>query len=715
MSPRRLSPLPWLLLCLCVPALGAEVPRGREADRASLRLLLENVLARTPMGQARAGLLVQSLEDGEVVFQHRADELLNPASNVKLFTAAAALHGLGPGYRFETAFLSGEPLKRGRAGVLYLRGRGDPTLTTERLHALAAELFHAGLREVGDITCDDSWFEQELRPPGFDQEDGDRSYLSPPGALSVNANAVTVYLRGGDAPGAPAAVEVEPPVALFEVKSEVRTGSGGARRLNVLAEAGRDAVRLVVRGEAPPGEGVSLSRKVDLPALYTGHVLRRALEMRGIKVKGKVRLGTVPAGAHLLLAAESEPLDAVLRRLNKHSSNFVGEMLLRALSTAAGEQPGTTAGGVRAAEGFLEQEVGLRRGTYVLRNGSGLNDANRFSARQVLRLLRHGYGQFSSMPEYLASLPVAGRDGTLRSRMERTLAEGNLRAKTGTLSHVSALAGYLTSASGEHLAFSFMVNDYEGRAGPVVQALDSFSAALAALGAPAGQGPAEALAALAGPPVQPDEAVLGEKLKTYAALAAAANAREAALLRAALRSERDGAVRAAIADALYRCSPGESPGGRAILEALEPSEAVYGRLRRACVELGLAVPGLSPLVDLAASGHPEAVARLVALARATPEPERAPFGRWLAEVAVTAPETVLEALRPLPGPELQLPVALLAQGLSARAGGPRPPALWDVLRRARKGQDTAAAAFAEGLENRLVGALSEGAGTSPSQ
>jgi D-alanyl-D-alanine carboxypeptidase/D-alanyl-D-alanine-endopeptidase (penicillin-binding protein 4) len=693
----------------------AQTVAGRAAEHEQLRRALEDALAGSPMGRARAGMEVVSLDTGEVLFSHRAEELLNPASNVKLFTAAAALRVLGPAYRFETALLADAPPKAGRVKALYLRGRGDPTLTTERLHGMASELSHAGVREVQDLFCDDTWFDGELQPPGFDQEDGDRTYLAPPSALGLNGNTVGVYLRGGEVAGAPVAVEVEPKASLFELKNDARTGPRGQQRFNVRAERVGERIQLTVRGEVPAGELHSAFRKVDLPALYAGLAFRAVLEQHGIRVRGRVRPGPTPPGSKALVSLESETLDVVLRKLNKHSSNFVAEVLLKALSAQVEGPPGTTAGGVRAVEAFLAAEVGLPRGSYVMRNGSGLNDANRFSARQTVTLLRHAFGRFSSMPEYLASLPVAGRDGTLRSRMEKTLAEGNLRAKTGTLSHVSALAGYLTSASGERLAFSFLVNDYEGRAGPVVQALDAFSAAVAALGAPAGQGPAEAVALLTAPPPVLDDAALREKVKLYAGLGAAADLREAALLRGVFRSERDGAVRAAVADALYRCSPDEAVGARAVLEALEPADAVYGRLRRACGDLGVPVPGLGPLVDLAAAGHPEALPRLLALAQATPAPERTPFSRWLAELAVTAPEAVLAVLRPLPGPQLHLPVELLAQGLAAHPRGPRSQAFWDVLRRARKDENPAAAAFATALETRLVGALSEGADTSASQ
>jgi len=203
-----LVPLSTFLLCLAVSSSGAAAPskEGREALKKSLA----DVLAQTPLSSARTSVQVQSLDDGTVVFAQDADDLLNPASNVKLFTAAAALVRLGPEYRFETEFLVDREAG-GRARVLYVRGKGDPSLSTERLYNIAGELYHGGLREVlGDLVVDDGWFDGQRLAPGFDQEVGDRPYLAPCGALSLNWNSVAIYLRAGDRTGARARVESEP-------------------------------------------------------------------------------------------------------------------------------------------------------------------------------------------------------------------------------------------------------------------------------------------------------------------------------------------------------------------------------------------------------------------------------------------------------------------------------------------------------------------------
>ncbi|HUH14108.1 MAG TPA: D-alanyl-D-alanine carboxypeptidase/D-alanyl-D-alanine-endopeptidase, partial [Longimicrobiales bacterium] len=237
-----------------LPRASAAADDKKRAEREALKASLLQVLQRAPMSDSRVGLHMMSLEDGSVVFHRNADELLNPASNVKLVTAAAALVTLGPEYRFETEFLVEELGAGGRAKTLYVRGKGDPSVTTERLFAMVAELFHIGLREVQDIVVDDSWFDSERTPPGYDQEDSDRAYMAPTGALSLNWNAVGVFIRPAESAGARGVVEVEPPSDFFVVENALGTGGNRrARRFSVSSEPAGAQQRIVVRGQVPPG------------------------------------------------------------------------------------------------------------------------------------------------------------------------------------------------------------------------------------------------------------------------------------------------------------------------------------------------------------------------------------------------------------------------------------------------------------------------------
>jgi D-alanyl-D-alanine carboxypeptidase/D-alanyl-D-alanine-endopeptidase (penicillin-binding protein 4) len=688
-----------LLALCCALAAPAAIAAPRAQEREALKKAMASVIDGSKLAQSRVTVEVRSLDDGSVVFGRDADELLNPASNVKLFTAAAALARLGPEYRFDTEFLVEKDWKEGKAKTLYVRGKGDPSLTTERLYGIVAELVHAGLKEVQDIVVDDSWFDAERQPPGFDQEYGDKAYLAPTGALSLNWNTVGVYLRPADAAGGKATVEVEPPSDYFVIEGEVATGTATQRRFTVASSVDKDRVRqkIEAKGVVPVDKGTwSVWKKIDQPALYFGFTLKALLVQRGVKVKGRLKGGVVPWGQKMLHVAQSDSLDIVLKRLNKNSSNFVAEQLIKTLGAEVRGAPGSHAAGISVVEEFLEKDVGLARGSYVMKNGSGLNDANRFSASQTNRLLAHMMNRFPLMPEYLSALGIAGKDGTLKYRFEGSDAVGRLRAKTGTLETVSALSGYVQAVGGERFVFSVMVNDFGGRAGTVVPHIDALGAALAASGSPGG--PSAAIAALTPPSVVGPFEELKARLDTYVGLAQKGDRRNVALLRIAWRSEKDPAVRAIIAHALYQSDPREGASVRMLLDSALSSEDVYGRIKKASREAGFDLPVLPSLVELAAAGNVEAAGRLFEFVRADAADERA--SAWLAEqlavVATDAPQELLLALKAAPEAEREAAVDALVKGL-LKAAQPDAP-LWATLRQAQGAIDPSLAAFSKGLE-----------------
>lgn len=694
---------------------GATASFVRTQEREALRKALLGVIDRSPLKNARISVQIRSLDDGSVVFAQNPDELLNPASNVKLFTAAGALARLGPDYRFDTEYLcdaeSKDQMARdGKVKVLFMRGHGDPTLTTERLYQSVSDLMHAGVREVvGDIVVDDTWFDQEREPPGYDQEHGDRAYLAPPGALSLNWNAVGVYLRPGGGVGSPAVAELEPASEYFTLESRLFTGTATQRRFNVVSGLDKDKLhqKIEVTGYVPYEKGSwSVWKKIDSPALYTGFTLKRLLAERGIKVKGKVKLGTAPQNAKLVAVTQSDTLDIVLKRLNKHSSNFVAEQLIKTLGAEARGVPGTHPKGIDAIEEFLEREVGLKRGTYVMRNGSGLNDTNRFSAAQINSLLKYMWEHFPLAPEYLSSVGIAGKDGTLKYRFEGTDAVWRLRAKTGTLENVSALSGYVQAVSGERFVFSVIVNDFPGRASTVVGHIDAIGAAVASLGT--SQGPVAAVAQLTPQSVIGPNDELLVRMKTFSEMGAKADRRNGSFLRTIWRSEKDPAVRAAIADALYQTDPRESASVRVLLDSVSAGDEVFGRLKRAARELKVGVPTVAPIIELAASGHPEALQRLLELVRAGASGDQAlddQLSDALASIANEAPNELLYAMRVAPVKDSEAAVDMLARGL-VRAAQPE-AALWETLKQSQGSLDPRAVDFAKQLEAQLSQKIAE--------
>jgi D-alanyl-D-alanine carboxypeptidase/D-alanyl-D-alanine-endopeptidase (penicillin-binding protein 4) len=636
-----------------------------------------------------------------VLYAREPDLLLNPASNVKLFTAATALARLGPEYRFDTEVWTDAAPSAGAVRNLYVRGKGDPTFVTERMWALAGDIAHRGVRTVkGDLVIDDSFFDGQRQGPGFDQEEGDRSYLAPAGAVSLNFNTIAIHVSPGARPGEKGRVEVEPASDYLEIENRTRTVKGGARRRvqpsSVLVN-GRQRIR--VEGRLPVGSRDQVFyRRIDDPPAYFGATLKRFLELRGLKVSGKVRVGAVAPAARLLVISQSEALGEVVRKLDKSSNNFMAEQLLKTLGAEKRGAPGTWAKGVAAVEDFLA-EIGIARGSYVMTNGSGLNDANRFTSRQVVTLLVEMWKRFPVMADFLASLPVAGKDGTTRWRMEAT--EGRLRAKTGTLERVTALSGYVETSARERLAFAILVNDAPARRHLTVRGVDAVATALAVSGGTPGSLGA-AVASVSPPPpgtpqVSPD---VKAHVATYYQLARAADARNVAFLRTSLQSESDPVLRMAAAEAVYLSDPDSGSARRVFLDAVASEGTQLPRLRAVGTE-ELPAPVVGSLADLAAQGDDEAMQRLVEISPvAMSDPSFVdPFSELWEDVTRNAPEELLPALAAAPAPAVEATLAAVARGI-VRASEPDHP-LRATLRDEESRGDTQHAAFARSIGQRL--------------
>ena len=552
-----------LLLLLALFALPAPSRAGAEAD---LPKALRTLFDGSPLAAARTGIFVSTVDTGEVIFAHDPDTLLNPASNVKLLTSAAALARLGPEFRFSTELLADAWPLKGEVRTLFVRGKGDPSMVTERLWAVAGDLVHLGVRRISDLVLDDGYFDGDRLGPGYDQEDGDRAYLSPAGALSLDFNAVAVHVAPGERKGGLSRVELDPASAFLSLDNRtVTVERGGLDRVLVSTHLEGQREKVVVEGRIALGSRPRVVyRRIDDPTLFFGYTFKTLLEQRGVKV-GRVLTGLAPEGARLLMVSQSDSLAEIVRRLNKTSNNFTAEQLLKTLGAEEKGVPGSWPKGVLAEEEFL-QELSIPRGSYVLRNGSGLNDANRFSARQMVTLLRAMWARFPLSPEYVVSLPVAGRDGTIRWRMDGTEAAGRLRAKTGTLDGVVSLSGYVQEASGRVLAFAILVNDSPGRAG-VVRTVDALGAALASGGAPPAESSAVPTSFRAEDPA--------ERLKTYYALGRSGDVRNEPLLRHTLQAETDPLSRLALSECVYLADPDSDTARRGMVETLaaDPSES----------------------------------------------------------------------------------------------------------------------------------------------
>jgi D-alanyl-D-alanine carboxypeptidase/D-alanyl-D-alanine-endopeptidase (penicillin-binding protein 4) len=327
---------------------------------------------------------------------------------------------------------------------------------------MAADLAAIGLHKVrGAIVVDETFFDGAHVGPGYDQKNESYASRAPSSAASLNGNVVAVTIVPATAAGAPARVVIEPASPYFSVAGRVTTANDGpaAPTVETLSD-NNGRTRVVVAGRVRLGsEPRTFLRRVIEPPLYLGWTLKQILERRGISVVKGVRVGPTPAqGVRVLSSHESPPLGVVVHDLNKRSNNFAAEQVIRTLGAEIVGKPGTWDKGIDAVGRYLAN-AGLRRGGYQMTNGAGLYDSNRFSAEQIVAVLRAAQRDFRISAEFLASLAVAGTDGTIAHRMASTLAERYVRAKTGTLAGTSCLSGFAGSPGDIPLVFSFLMND----------------------------------------------------------------------------------------------------------------------------------------------------------------------------------------------------------------------------------------------------------------
>ena len=444
-------------------------PKEPEARRAWLKARLDEILASPSLGHTKMSVAVMDPETGKLVYARNEKTGLNAASNVKIVTEAAALALLGPEFRWKTTVLGTTPAEGGKAvnagelrGDLYVKTSGDPTLSTQDLHALASSLSAVGLRKVrGGLVIDATAFDPSTTGPAFDQKNDSSAFRAPSSAASLNGNVVTVTISAAATAGAPARVVLEPASPALVLGGTVTTAAKGPAAPEVeTSDAGNGKTRVAVAGRILVGsEPRTIQRRVVTPETYFGQTFKQILAKRGIMVDGPVRIEAAPKdGLRVLATRESPNLAVVVHDLGKRSSNFAAEQTLRTLGGETQGRPGTWGKGLEAVAKYLEG-AGLSRAAYVMKNGSGLYDSNRFSAEQIALVLRAAMRDFRIASEFLASLAVGGADGTLAHRMAGSAAERFVRAKTGTLANVSCLSGIVGAPGSKPLIFSVLMNE----------------------------------------------------------------------------------------------------------------------------------------------------------------------------------------------------------------------------------------------------------------
>ncbi|GII61962.1 D-alanyl-D-alanine carboxypeptidase DacC [Sphaerisporangium krabiense] len=423
---------------------------------------LDRLLGDPRLVVAGSGLVVRSAATGEQLYAKDAGKVLAPASNTKLLTSAAAVDTLGLDYRFTTSVLSaGRRAGATLTGDLYLKGTGDPTMLASDYDALAAKVASAGVKLVtGRLVADDTWFDASRLGTDWAQDDEPYSYAAQISALTAapdtdyDAGSLIVSVAPGGAQGSPAKVGTTPQTGHVTIENHATTGA----RTDVTVTREHGTNRIVVTGTVAGAYDEWIA--VDDPTGYAASLFRTALTRHGVRVLGRTSRGAAPGTATSVAARTSMPLRELLVPFMKLSNNMHAEILTKAMGRKV-SGAGSWSAGLAVTRAFAAAN-GIK--ALSLRDGSGLSRADGVTPGELTAYLIALRAK-PWFPAWYDALPVAGvsdrlTGGTLRSRMAGTPAAGNVHAKTGSLTGVSGLSGYVTGVDGEPLVFSILTNNY---------------------------------------------------------------------------------------------------------------------------------------------------------------------------------------------------------------------------------------------------------------
>lgn len=468
-------------------AFGQEIPATPDVPELSLSQQIQALDLSASADGVDSAVVVQDANTGEVVYARNADALLNPASNAKVLTTLAALSFLTPEFRFKTQLVGGlkekgdgkksdskkkakenkknqdigKILKDGHLEVLALKGFGDPSFTSYRLEAMVRSLKTKGIKSVGEVRIDETYFDGRYIP-GHDGGFSQRSFDI--GSLFLDDNQMQVVVTPAAAVGEKATVNLDPPlgrdlICEGEVLTQVRGSKVSVRQsgdpLNGLGIAVDGSISV---NSAPQSYRMSCKE----PGSLAGHRLVDLLQRTGIRCPEEFRLAAAPFQGAVLAEEKSTELEELLRIINKKSDNFLAELLAKVLGAEYGGQPGSTEKGMKAVLRELNA-TGVDVNGIYMENGSGLSRNTRVKAKTLVTALQKVYDNPRLRENFIESLSVLGVDGTLRRRFRNTELAGKFVGKTGTLRGVSALSGFAFPRSGigeKTYIYSHLINGY---------------------------------------------------------------------------------------------------------------------------------------------------------------------------------------------------------------------------------------------------------------
>lgn len=459
-----------LVVAVLQPARSAPAKPAEHSDGSGLKSNLDRILADSKLKGGQVGLEVREAKSGKVLYSHHADKRLNPASNTKLLTSTAAMKTLGNGHRFATrVFSQGRKSGHTLDGDLYLKGGGDPTTLAKDYDEMAKMVSRRGVSKVtGNLVADDSYFDSRRLGAWWTWDDEPYYYQAQISGLTAAPNSdydsgtVMVNTAPGKHAGDRAKVSLQPSTDYVTVKNKTKTGKkGSSDTLSVVRRHGTNTID--VTGKIPAGADTHTEwSTVWNPTKYARSLFRDALAKHGVKVQGGSQTGETPSRARLLATHRSMTVGKMLTPFLKLSNNMHAEHLTKTMGQKTRDDGSWSAG--LAAVKHDAKKFGVDTDAIRMADGSGLSRGDQISPHQFTTLLRSVQDE-PWFKTWYDALPIAGESkrmvgGSLRSRMTDTAAAGNMHAKTGSLTGVSGLSGYVTAKDGTKLVFSMLSNNY---------------------------------------------------------------------------------------------------------------------------------------------------------------------------------------------------------------------------------------------------------------
>jgi serine-type D-Ala-D-Ala carboxypeptidase/endopeptidase (penicillin-binding protein 4) len=477
-----------LLVLLAVVQTGCATRGGAlaPAPAPSLATVIDSITMQPPLHRTVWGILAQDAETGHVLYSRNAEKHFIPASNTKLVVSIAALGLFGPEYRYRTPLLLGGR-SADSAAVLIVAGTGDPTWSA-RFHddesvpidSMAALVAASGVRSIEALVLDVSRFRDALVNGTWEVADLPGIYAPPIDAVAAADGTFDMIVTAGSTPGEPASAVSAGPLTQ-QISADIVTDTTGARTiLRIDFTARRDSI--YVSGSIGAGAVDTVTRSVTQPALSFGGALVHMLERRGVSVdtvmmvRDSAWAASLRESADVIAEWQSAPMRDIVSVILRPSQNWVAEQVLKTLGAEFGEE-GSWSGGIEVAYDYLYRVAGVDSGAVNLRDASGMSPQNLVSPEAAIRMLMHAREEPWS-DSFRDALAAPGMQGSTLSGRLRSL-DGRMFAKTGTISNVNALSGYLVGPGGRDYVFAILTNGTGLPAGMVRNAMDDVLLAIA--------------------------------------------------------------------------------------------------------------------------------------------------------------------------------------------------------------------------------------------